>query len=341
MGLSFERFLQITCLLAVGSSAAPGCKVEVTDGEDRESRSGGSSSAQGGSSGQKTNSGGAGEGGGGSGGTLENQGGSGGEDTVNAGAGGADADSKGGTDSGSGGSDSMADAGAGGQGVSSCVSGAPAEEGLGFDCASLPFAEAMCPNPTGEGLEVPVVGMQLCEYYANQRTGSVQVLTECLAKLGSDGSACTLAAAEAAYDCEAKMLAQTCASPRAEALCDQLQVNCAEIPQSQCIRDLSPLSDEKIADIENCLDGDEAVSCEYSYRACRGIPERAVTREAACDSLMAQCAGIERRTCLLRVDVYGTGVLWETTLELYRECTVRSTGTGGGDCGQAFLSCTD
>jgi hypothetical protein len=340
-------------LLAVGGSAVPGCEVQVEDDVD-DSRSGGASSVQGGSSGQKANTGGAGEAGGGaSSGGSESHAGSGGEDLGAAGIGGADSggSDSGGSDSGgahsggtasSGGSSSGGEAGSGGESVGACVSGAPAEEGLGFDCGTLPFAEAMCPNPTGEGLDVPVVAMQLCEYYSDQRTDSVRVLTDCLARLGENGASCTLASAEAAYACEAQMLSWTCASTRAGALCDQLQVNCAEIPKSQCIRDLSPLSDDKIATIEDCLDGNEAVSCEYAYRSCRGLPDRAITREAACDSLMAQCSGIERRTCLLRLNVYGTGVLWDTTLEYYRDCTFSSTGPGGGaDCGAAFLSCTD
>ncbi|MGC4086810.1 MAG: hypothetical protein QM756_02715 [Polyangiaceae bacterium] len=334
MHISFEKFLKITALLAGSAAIAGGCTIEkVGNGEGGASNSGGSATSGGnGGSGGKLDAGAPSH----EGGAPSAEGGSGGDiatggDSTIGGAGGAGGMAPS-TDAGAGGDGEAGGAG----GAAACVSGSPAEEGGGFDCATLPFLNQTCPNPSGEGLPVPAPGLELCERYADDRSGSVQVLTDCLKKLPTT-SLCSDTAKAQATACEATMQDRTCAASEASVACAAIHGKCAEISQASCERDLSPLGATRIDQVRACVVGSSSTQCGYTYRDCRGLPTQALDVPTTCSEVLAVCPALPRATCETALDIYGTGKILDLTYALIRDCMATSSAT----CVNAFDTCTN
>jgi len=336
MQISFEKFLKITALLASGVGVASGCHVEVVD-----DAAGGQGNGSGGTSGN-TQSGGtsASNAGVASGGRPTSEGGAFGGTAASAGAAGqnlggaSDASGAGGLN---GGVVAGADNAGGAAGADACVSGAPAQEGGGFDCSTLPYATDTCPNPSGEGSRVPVPGAELCERYAGERAGSVSLLTDCLGAITKATDQCAPVGAAQALSCETAMLAGTCAAPVAVTACAAIHSACAEVTQAQCVLDLSPLAETRVADVRDCVETSTSTQCAYTYRECRGLPTQALAVTDACGEVLGVCPQVSRSTCEDRLDIYGTGKILDVTYYYYRDCMKKSVAT---PCASAFDTCT-
>ncbi|MFZ5896978.1 MAG: hypothetical protein ACOY0T_38325 [Myxococcota bacterium] len=341
MQISFEKFMKITALLAGSASIASGCTIETTSGGV--GGVSGSNSSQGGSLPQGSSEGGtanAGNGGavGGSNAARGGSTGQGGDDTVVGGTwaigGASGSDNAGGDDHGGAGG-LTGEGGAGG--APACLSGAPAEEGGGFDCSTLPFAADTCPNPSGEGANVLVTAMEICERYAAERRQPVELLTNCLAALGTTGGLCTAPAATAARACETAMQLATCASSEARSACAAIQTACGAISEADCVRDLSPLGADHVAQVKDCVVTSTSTQCAFTYRECRGLPTEAIDVAAGCTEIITTCPALPRATCESALNIYGTGKLLDVTYYHYRDCMAKSTSA----CATAFDTCTN
>ncbi|HET9934323.1 MAG TPA: hypothetical protein VFQ35_26655 [Polyangiaceae bacterium] len=326
MQISFDKFLKLTAVLAGSASIASACTIETVDGA-KGGAAGASGQSQGGLGGAHAGTGGV------DAGAPSSEGGA-----PSAGAGGQ-------TEGGAGGAPAMEGTGgaggviggAGGEGGAvACVSGAPAEEGLGFDCSTLSFAEARCPNPSGEGLPVPVPASEVCERYAAERQGSVDVLVRCLVKL-STADLCSATASARAAACERSMRESTCLASEAVAACTEIHERCDAIGVESCSADLSPLSPETVTKVRDCTRASDSTQCAYTYGKCRGLPDQALNVSSVCAALTAECPALPLETCKATLDIYGTGMILDLTYYSYRDCIAKSTAT----CDAAFAACTD
>jgi len=224
-------------------------------------------------------------------------------------------------------------------GSSSCVSGDPAAEGMGFDCTTLSYYAEECADPTGEGF-ISTYGADICDQYAIGRVEAVKVLTDCLSKLTRPASGWCGAEHKAAVDaCRDSMLTQTCKSTTAVTDCASIHSACSSVSATTCTADLSALGDEYAALVEPCMEGAIAASCEYHYRLCAGYPGRYMTVADSCSSLLQSCPAIGSSACTSTVDVYQSGTIDESIHIYLVEC-MQSEIDAGSTCSEAFTTCT-
>ncbi len=334
MHISLDKFLALTATLAVGSGLALACSSDDdggTNGAGPTTSSGGTGGSSGSSS---TGTGGSGTGGSGTGGS-----GTGGSVSST---GGSDA----GGAAGSSGEGAGGDAGAAGAMGDACLESDPAEEGYGFDCSTLPYYEEDCPNPSGEGLSLAPAGVSACWYHAENRTASVELLTDCLAQITAGTEGYCGAEHRAAVDqCLAEMQSRTCASTAAETACTTLSDACAEIDEAKCVGELSVLDDSRVTDdIVPCVASSDMPSsaCGYVYRSCSDLPDEYLDVDDACQALREPCSAIDNTECTNRLDIYGAGVLLETTYYgLVVACMQTEQEENEASCDAAFLTCTE
>lgn len=336
MQISLEKFLKLTAVLAGSATIASACTIETTDGGSggKGGVPGAGGASQGGSAG--LGSGGLEAGAGGvSAGAPNLEGGAPSADggaAGNAGAAGSTA-----FEGGAGGEVSVLGGagGAGGEAGASCVSGSPAAEGVAFDCSTLPYAQSLCPNPSGEGLPVLVPASEVCERYSHEREGSVQVLVQCLSKLAPT-DLCSATGAARAAACERTMQESTCVSSEAVAACSTIHAACGAVSEATCIADLSPLSDARIGSVKSCVTSSTSTECAYTYRTCRGLPHQALAVSTLCATLTTECPALTLERCRSGLDIYESGMILDLTYYSYRDCMAKSTGT----CDAAFAACT-
>ena len=227
----------------------------------------------------------------------------------------------------------------GGGTSNSCVSGDPAGEGLGFDCTTLSYATEQCPDPTGEGT-VATYGVLMCEAYAAGHVDSVKVLTDCLETLTQPTSGWCGAEHKAAVDaCVSQMLTRTCPNSTAQAACVGIHSDCSTVSVANCVADLSPLADAKIAYVGPCMEGAAALVCGYEYRGCVGLPDQSLSISSSCTQLVQACTGVTLQDCETKLDPGATGSVAESTFMWFGVCMQADMDTGS-TCSEAFTACS-
>jgi hypothetical protein len=335
MDISFKQFVRLTVLLAAGSVALPGCKATEDDaktnggaGTTNSAGQGGEEAGASGSAGKAT-AGSSGQEAGGSAGTPTDEGLGGSAGTP--------------TDEGFGGS--AGEGAAGASGAAACVAGDPAEEGGGLDCSTLSYADVTCPDPTGEGTTI-THGLRVCQRYAAERAESAAVLLECLSGLTQPTEGwCGAEHRTDVEGCVTAMEGQTCTASNAQTICEATHAGCAAVSVDECVLDVGPLAETEYAELATCVTTDtSAVACRGDYvSTCLQMPDRLLTTEEGCASVIANCSELTEAECMLGMATHtGTEQIWESTLRMIVNFCVTDYQTNEGmSCAEAWTACNE